>query len=126
MLFSPSYGQVEARDLAQWILDERLPVRLQVQLHKYLWGDTPGRLKARCLNDERIAQSCSSVSGGLDSATTLAIARAQGCECYALSVDYGQRHRAELEAAARVAQRSGRARSIARCASISAASAARR
>jgi len=43
VLFSPSYGQVEPRDLAQWILDERLPVRLQVQLHKYLWGDTPGR-----------------------------------------------------------------------------------
>lgn len=43
VLFSPSYGQVEARDLAQWILDERLPVRLQVQLHKYLWGDTPGK-----------------------------------------------------------------------------------
>ena len=43
VLFSPSYGQLEARDLAQWILDERLPVRLQVQLHKYLWGDTPGR-----------------------------------------------------------------------------------
>jgi len=43
VLFSPSNGQVEARDLAQWILDERLPVRLQVQLHKYLWGDTPGR-----------------------------------------------------------------------------------
>lgn len=43
VLFSPSYGQVEARDLAQWILDERLPVRLQVQLHKYLWGNTPGR-----------------------------------------------------------------------------------
>lgn len=43
VLFSPSADQVEARDLAQWILDERLPVRLQVQLHKYLWGDTPGR-----------------------------------------------------------------------------------
>lgn len=43
VLFSPSYGQVEARDLAQWILDERLPVRLQIQLHKVLWGDTPGR-----------------------------------------------------------------------------------
>jgi 7-carboxy-7-deazaguanine synthase len=43
VLFSPSYGQLEARELAQWILDERLPVRLQVQLHKYLWGDTPGR-----------------------------------------------------------------------------------
>ncbi|MET0657654.1 MAG: 7-carboxy-7-deazaguanine synthase QueE [Steroidobacteraceae bacterium] len=43
VLFSPSYRQIEPRDLAQWILDERLPVRLQVQLHKYLWGDTPGR-----------------------------------------------------------------------------------
>lgn len=43
VLFSPSYRDVEARDLAQWILDERLPVRFQVQLHKYLWGDAPGR-----------------------------------------------------------------------------------
>jgi 7-cyano-7-deazaguanine synthase len=47
------------------------------------------------------------VSGGLDSATVLALARAQGFECYALSVDYGQRHRAELLAAARVAQNLG-------------------
>ncbi len=43
VLFSPSHQQVEPRDLAQWILDERLPVRLQVQLHKYLWGNAPGR-----------------------------------------------------------------------------------
>ncbi len=43
------------------------------------------------------------VSGGLDSATTLAIARSQGFECHALSVDYGQRHSAELDAAMRVA-----------------------
>jgi 7-carboxy-7-deazaguanine synthase len=43
VLFSPSHEQVEPRDLAQWILDERLPVRLQVQLHKYLWGNTPGK-----------------------------------------------------------------------------------
>ncbi|HEX7116713.1 MAG TPA: 7-cyano-7-deazaguanine synthase QueC [Steroidobacter sp.] len=43
------------------------------------------------------------LSGGLDSATTLAIARAQGFDCYALSVDYGQRHHAELQAATRVA-----------------------
>jgi len=42
------------------------------------------------------------VSGGLDSANVLAIARDQGCECYALSFDYGQRHRIELEAAQRV------------------------
>jgi 7-cyano-7-deazaguanine synthase len=43
------------------------------------------------------------LSGGLDSATTLAIARQDGFECYALSVDYGQRHRSELHAATRVA-----------------------
>jgi len=42
------------------------------------------------------------VSGGLDSATALAIARAQGLDCYALSFDYGQRHRAELQANLRV------------------------
>jgi 7-cyano-7-deazaguanine synthase len=47
------------------------------------------------------------VSGGLDSATTLALARADGAECYALSFDYGQRHRVELEAAARVARALG-------------------
>jgi 7-cyano-7-deazaguanine synthase len=43
------------------------------------------------------------LSGGLDSATALAVARAEGYACYALSVDYGQRHRAELAAANRVA-----------------------
>jgi 7-cyano-7-deazaguanine synthase len=47
------------------------------------------------------------LSGGLDSATVLAMARAQGFECYALSVDYGQRHHAELAAARRVAQALG-------------------
>ena len=44
------------------------------------------------------------VSGGLDSATTLAIAQQAGYACYALSFDYGQRHRCELEAASRVAE----------------------
>ena len=47
------------------------------------------------------------LSGGLDSATVLAMARAQGFECYALSVDYGQRHHAELAAAQRVARALG-------------------
>jgi 7-cyano-7-deazaguanine synthase len=47
------------------------------------------------------------LSGGLDSATTLAIARAEGYECHALSVHYGQRHAAELEAARRIAERLG-------------------
>lgn len=47
------------------------------------------------------------LSGGLDSATVLAIARSQGFECYALSVEYGQRHSAELDAAKRVAALAG-------------------
>lgn len=49
------------------------------------------------------------LSGGLDSATVLAIARDEGWTCHALSVDYGQRHHAELEAAARVARALGAA-----------------
>jgi 7-cyano-7-deazaguanine synthase len=47
------------------------------------------------------------VSGGLDSATTLAIARARGHRCHALSFDYGQRHSIELEAARRIAKAQG-------------------
>ena len=47
------------------------------------------------------------LSGGLDSATVLAIARSEGWRCHALSIDYGQRHRVELEAAARVANALG-------------------
>ena len=47
------------------------------------------------------------LSGGLDSATTLAIARSQGFECYCLSMNYGQRHSAELDAAKRVAKALG-------------------
>jgi 7-cyano-7-deazaguanine synthase len=52
------------------------------------------------------------LSGGLDSATCLAYARREGYECYALSFDYGQRHRVELEAAARVAASLGVARHV--------------
>jgi 7-carboxy-7-deazaguanine synthase len=43
VLFSPSASQLEASQLADWILADRLPVRLQVQLHKVLWGNTPGK-----------------------------------------------------------------------------------
>jgi len=42
VLFSPSHGQLSGRDLAQWILADNLPVRLQLQLHKLLWDDAPG------------------------------------------------------------------------------------
>ncbi len=43
VFFSPNYGELAADELAAWILEDRLPVRLQVQLHKVLWGDEPGR-----------------------------------------------------------------------------------
>jgi 7-carboxy-7-deazaguanine synthase len=43
VLFSPSFNQVEPGELAQWILNDQLNVRFQLQLHKILWGDEPGR-----------------------------------------------------------------------------------
>ncbi|NKF24187.1 7-carboxy-7-deazaguanine synthase QueE [Solimonas marina] len=43
VLFSPSQGQLDAGRLAEWLLADRLPVRFQLQLHKVLWGDSPGR-----------------------------------------------------------------------------------
>jgi 7-carboxy-7-deazaguanine synthase len=43
VLFSPSFGQQDATELADWILRDRLPVRFQLQLHKLLWNDEPGR-----------------------------------------------------------------------------------
>lgn len=43
VLFSPSHQQVPARELADWIVADRLPVRFQLQLHKYLWGDERAR-----------------------------------------------------------------------------------
>jgi 7-cyano-7-deazaguanine synthase len=59
-----------------------------------------------------IRKAVALVSGGLDSATCLALAIRQGFECYALSFDYGQRHHVELEAAARVAKALGAARHL--------------
>jgi 7-carboxy-7-deazaguanine synthase len=43
VLFSPSHEQLPAHELADWILADRLPVRFQLQLHKYLWGNVPGK-----------------------------------------------------------------------------------
>ncbi len=43
VLFSPSHHELAARDLADWIVADRLPVRMQMQMHKLLWGDVPGR-----------------------------------------------------------------------------------
>ena len=43
VLFSPAWGLVDPVELADWVLQDRLPVRFQLQLHKVLWGDVPGR-----------------------------------------------------------------------------------
>ena len=43
VLMSPSHGEISPTDLANWIVQDRLAVRMQVQLHKLLWGDVPGR-----------------------------------------------------------------------------------
>ena len=43
VLLSPSYGDLPPRTLAEWILRDRLPVRMQIQVHKVLWGEEPGR-----------------------------------------------------------------------------------
>ncbi len=43
VLFSPVYSSLKPTDLADWVLQDKLPVRMQVQLHKILWGETPGK-----------------------------------------------------------------------------------
>jgi 7-carboxy-7-deazaguanine synthase len=43
VLFSPAFGSITPRQLAEWIIEDHLPVRFQMQLHKILWGDEPGR-----------------------------------------------------------------------------------
>lgn len=43
VLFSPVYSTLNPTDLADWVLQDKLPVRMQVQLHKILWGETPGK-----------------------------------------------------------------------------------
>jgi len=43
VLMSPSYSQLKGEQLAEWILKDKIPVRFQLQLHKILWGDQPGR-----------------------------------------------------------------------------------
>lgn len=95
ILFSPSQGQLAPALLAQWILEDKIKVRMQLQAHKVIWGDEQGR-------QIMVKKAVVLVSGGLDSSTVLAIAKQQGYECYTLSFDYGQRHRSELVAAQNV------------------------
>ena len=43
IIFSPAHESIKPKDLANWILEDQLNVRMQIQLHKYLWGDQPGK-----------------------------------------------------------------------------------
>jgi len=43
VLFSPVHGQLDLRQLAEWVLADQLSVRVQIQLHKYIWGNEQGR-----------------------------------------------------------------------------------
>jgi len=43
VLFSPIHGQLQPAELAEWVVEDNLPVRMQIQMHKYLWGEEKGR-----------------------------------------------------------------------------------
>ncbi len=97
VLFSPSHEQLPARRTGR--LDpggSPAGAACSVQLHKILWGQCgQGAL------NERVVSAIVLLSGGLDSATVLAIARSQGFVCHTLAVSYGQRHAVELAGGAR-------------------------
>ena len=97
VLFSPVHGVLAPATLARWILDERLPARLQLQAHKYIWspGDA-GRVMAD------VAPSSCSPAGSIRRPPRRWRA-ARAVRCTALTVRYGQVHAREIEAARRVA-----------------------
>src|SRR5262249_19457166 len=97
VLLSPVHGVLDPRTLSEWMLADRLPARLQVQLHKFIWHPSTRGVEVRAVV---------LLSGGLDSYTARAIARAQFSLC-ALTFAYGQRHAREVTSARAVARALG-------------------
>ena len=126
ILFSPACGTLEPQELASWILEDRLAVRLNTQIHKMLWpeGDENPPLPPSPKGSDRPQKKITAtgtvpirskkavvlLSGGLDSATALALAKRDGFEIYALTFDYGQRHAVEVDSARKIAEAVGVAR----------------
>ena len=97
----PRRTRSEAR-LSEWVLADRLPVRVQLQLHKYhLDAANARRLKSMVIG--RLVRAVVLLSGGLDSYTAAAIAKADGFALNALTIHYGQRHAREVQSARQVA-----------------------
>ena len=116
VLFSPVHGELDPKQLSEWVIADRLDVRVQLQVHKYIWspGDTWSLTGTGAGNRELVVL----LSGGLDSYTAAAVAKRDGFALYALSINYGQRHAQELDAARAVATRAWRGSGISSSISI--------
>lgn len=104
ILLSPVTATLSLRELASWILDDGLDARLQPQLHKAVWPE--GETQALRPMDRGKA-AVVLLSGGLDSATTLALAKRDGFEVYALTFSYGQKHAIEVDSSRKIAETIG-------------------
>ena len=94
---------LDPKTLSEWVLADRLPVRVQLQLHKFIWSPDHAR--------RVITEAVVLLSGGLDSYTAAAHrAGSDGFALNALTIHYGQRHAREVEAARAVARALGVAR----------------
>ena len=102
MLFSPVHGELDPKLLSEWVIADRLDVRVQLQVHKYIWSpDDAWRLS-------REPGAVVLLSGGLDSYTAAAVAKRDGFSRFSAQHQLRPAARAELEASRAVARALGR------------------